>query len=91
MVYTLRELFEFVLRLVGRQCLLVSVPFTVAELQARLFELLPNPPLSTAQVDLLKSDNVLSGTLPGLRQLNIEPKAVEAIVPTYISASRARA
>jgi len=90
-VYTLRELFEFVLRLVGRQCLLVSVPFTVAELQARLFELLPNPPLSTAQVDLLKSDNVLSGTLPGLRQLNIEPKAVEAIVPTYISASRARA
>ena len=41
---------------------LVSVPFTVADLQARLFELLPNPPLTTGQVDLLKADNVASGT-----------------------------
>jgi hypothetical protein len=32
---------------------------------------------------------VASGTLPGLRELNIEPKAVEEIVPTYIGRSRA--
>jgi NADH dehydrogenase len=88
-VYTLRELVGIVLRLIGRRRLLVPVPFAVAEIQARLFELLPNPPLSTSQVDLLKTDNVASGTLPGLRELNIQPKAVEEIVPTYIGRSRA--
>ena len=87
-VYTLRELFEITLRLTGRRRLLVPVPFAVAELQARLFELLPSPPLTTGQVDLLKADNVASGTLPGLRELNIEPKAVEEVVPKYLGRSR---
>ena len=61
----------------------------VAEVQAWLFEFLPNPPLTTGQVDLLKADNVASGTLPGLRELNIRPKAVEDVVPTYIGRSQA--
>jgi NADH dehydrogenase len=56
----------------------------VAEFQARLFEFLPNPPLTTGQVDLLKADNVASRTLPGLQELNIQPKSVEEVVPTYI-------
>jgi hypothetical protein len=68
-----------------RQTALASVsPFAVAEFQARLFELLPNTPLTTGQVDLLKTDNMASGTLPGLRELDIHPTAVEAIVPTYL-------
>jgi uncharacterized protein YbjT (DUF2867 family) len=83
-VYTMRELATIALRLSGRRRLLVSVPFAVAELQARVFELLPSPPLTTGQVDLLKTDNVASGILPDLRELNIEPKAIEDIVPTYL-------
>jgi uncharacterized protein YbjT (DUF2867 family) len=85
-VYTLRELFAVVLRIIGKQRLLVPIPFAVAEVQARLFErLLPNPPLSAGQVDLLKLDTVANGTLPGLRELNILPKAIEVIVPTYLA------
>jgi uncharacterized protein YbjT (DUF2867 family) len=83
-VYTLRELVSMTLRLMSKRRLLMPVPFAVAEIQARLFELLPNPPLTTGQVDLLKTDNVASGTLPGPRELNIEPKTVEKVVPTYI-------
>jgi NADH dehydrogenase len=83
-VYTLRELVSMTLRLTGKRRLLIPVPFAVAGIQARLFELLPNPPLTTGQVDLLKADNVASGTLPGLRELNIQPKTVEEVVPTYI-------
>lgn len=83
-VYTLREIFIIALRIIGKRRLLVPVPFAVAEVQARLFELLPNPPLTSSQVDLLKADNVASGTLPGLRELNILPKAIEVIVPTYL-------
>ena len=87
-VYSLRELVSFALRLVGRRRLLVPLPFAVAEVQARLFEFLPNPPLTTSQVDLLKADNVARGALPGFRELGIQPKAVEQIVPTYVGRDR---
>lgn len=83
-VYTLRELVSMTLRFMGKRRLLVSIPLAVAEIQARLFELLPNPPLTTGQVDLLKADNVASGALPGLQDLKIQPKTVEEVVPTYI-------
>jgi uncharacterized protein YbjT (DUF2867 family) len=83
-VYTLRELVNMTLQLVGKRRLLVPVPFAVAEVQARLFELLPNPPLTTGQVDLLKTDNVGSGSLPDVQDLNIQPKTVEEVIPTYI-------
>ena len=83
-VYTLHELVTMTLHLMRKRRLLIPVPFAVTEIQARLFELLPNPPLTTGQVDLLKADNVVSGTLPGFRELNIQPKTVEEVVPTYI-------
>jgi uncharacterized protein YbjT (DUF2867 family) len=83
-VYTLRELVEVTLRLIGRRRLLVPVPFATADVLARLFELLPSPPLTTGQVDLLRMDSVTSGTLPGLQDLDIQPKGVEEVVPTYI-------
>jgi len=88
-VYTLRELVGITLRLIGRRRLLVPVPFAIAEVLARLFEFLPSPPLTTGQVDLLRVDNVASGTLPGLQDLDIQPKAVEEVVPTYIRRPRA--
>jgi uncharacterized protein YbjT (DUF2867 family) len=83
-VYTLHELVRMTLHIMGKQRLLIPVPFAVAEMQARLFELLPNPPLTTGQVDLLKADNLATGTLPGLQELKIQPKMVEEVVPTYI-------
>jgi uncharacterized protein YbjT (DUF2867 family) len=87
-VYTLRELVSFALRLIDKRRLLVPLPFAVAEIQARLFELLPSPPLTTSQVDLLRVDSLASGALPGFRDLDIRPKAVEDIVPTYIGRLR---
>ena len=83
-VYTLRELVRFALRLIDKRRLLVPLPFAVAGMQARFFELLPRPPLTTSQVDLLRVDNLASGALPGFRDLDIRPRAVEDIVPTYI-------
>jgi NADH dehydrogenase len=79
-----------VLRLVDRRRLLVPVPFAVAEVQARLFEFLPSPPLTISQVDLLRRDNLASGELPGLSELGIRAKAIEDIVPTYVGRLRMR-
>jgi uncharacterized protein YbjT (DUF2867 family) len=86
-VYTLRDLVKFTLRVVDKRRLLMPLPFTVAEIQARLFELLPSPPLTTSQVDLLKADSVASGALPGLPELNIRAKEIEEVVSTYIGRS----
>src|SRR4030095_6959703 len=81
-VYTWRELFGIALRLLGRRGLLLPVPFAVAGMLARLFGPLPSPPLTIGQVDLLKSDNVSGGHLPGLRDLDIQPTSVEEVLPT---------
>jgi NADH dehydrogenase len=89
-VYTLYELVKMTLELMGKRRFLVPIPFAVAEVQARLFELLPKPPLTTAQVDLLKTDNVASGDLPDIQDLEIQPKTVEEVIPTYIGSREPR-
>ena len=83
-VYTLRELTNMVLRLSGKRRVLLPIPFALAEIQARAFEFLPNPPLTISQVDLLKEDNVANGNLPGFHELDIRPASVEEVVPTYL-------
>ena len=83
-VYTFRELMEILLEQMGSRRLLVPLPFIAAEAQAYVLEWLPKPPLTRDQVALLKSDNVLGGQESGLRDLGIEPTALESVLPTYI-------
>jgi NADH dehydrogenase len=87
-VMSFRELMEFTLRTVDRKRLLIPLPWSVARVQAMILELLPKPLLTTDQVELLRTDNVVSAeasaeqrTLPGL---GITPRGIEAIVPTYL-------
>jgi uncharacterized protein YbjT (DUF2867 family) len=87
-VYTFRELMELLLAEIGRKRRLVPVSFKLASLQARFFELLPNPMLTRDQVELLKRDNVVGDGTPGLPELGIEPTAVETIIPTYLDRFR---
>jgi NADH dehydrogenase len=86
--YTMRELVVFTLRLAAKRRLLMTIPFAIADVLARLLEFLPSPPLTTSQVDLLKADNIAGGALPGFQDLGIDPEAVEEVVPTYIGRSR---
>lgn len=83
--YSFRDLLDFIRRQVGvpRRCLM-PIPFPLAMIQATFMELLPGKPLTRDQVRLLRRDNVVSGTLPGLADLGIAPKAVELVVPTYL-------
>jgi uncharacterized protein YbjT (DUF2867 family) len=87
-VYTLRALTELLLGEIRRKRLLVDLPYGLASLQARLMSLLPNPPLTPDQVEMLKHDNtVLSGALT-LEMLGIVPTAVEAVLPSYLDRFR---
>jgi uncharacterized protein YbjT (DUF2867 family) len=83
-VYSFRQLMEYILAQIERNRLLVPLPYEIASFEARFLELLPNPLLTRDQVEMLKHDNVVSSGMPGLKELGIEPTAVEAIVPTYL-------
>jgi NADH dehydrogenase len=86
--YSFRELMMLLLAEIGINRLLVTVPWGLASMQARFAEFLPGPPLTRDQVELLKQDNVLSGSAPGLADLGIQPAAPELILPTFMDRFR---
>ncbi len=83
-IYSFRELMQVVLAQTGRRRLLLPLPFGLAKAEAALLQLLPTPPLTMDQVELLKSDNVVSDGAPGLGDLDVAPTSVDAIVPGYL-------
>jgi uncharacterized protein YbjT (DUF2867 family) len=87
-VYTFRELIELVLGEIRRKRSLVDLPFGLAAIQARLMSILPNPPLTPDQVELLKRDNVVSSGALTLAALGITPTAVEGVLPSYLDRFR---
>jgi hypothetical protein len=50
--------------------------------------LLPKPPLTPDQVEMLRRDNIVTSGALDLGTLGIEPTAVEAILPTYLDRFR---
>jgi uncharacterized protein YbjT (DUF2867 family) len=87
-VYTFRALIELLLAEIRRKRLLLDIPFGLAAFQARLMSLLPSPPLTPDQVELLKRDNVVSSGALTLAALDIAPTPVEAILPSYLDRFR---
>ena len=87
-VRTFKQLMEYVLAVTERKRLLMSLPFPLAKLQATFLQFLPKPPLTPDQVELLKSDNVVSdvATRQGrtLKGLGIDATGMETVVPTYL-------
>jgi len=87
-VRTFRELMQFVLTTIERKRLLVSLPFFMARAQATFLQYFPKPVLTPDQVELLRSDNVVSQAATSeartLQGLGIDPAPIEAIVPSYL-------
>lgn len=86
--YTFEALLRYMLDVIGRRRLLVNLPFAVAAVQARLFELLPNPPLTRDQLALLKTDNVVAEDALTLDDLGLTPTPIELVVPSYLARYR---
>ena len=87
-IYSFRELIELLLAEIRRKRLLLDLPFGLAAFQARLMAILPNPPLTPDQVELLKRDNVVSSGAMSMAALGLTPTAVEGILPTYLDRFR---
>ena len=80
LVYRYRDLIPLVLKETGRSRILVPVPFFVWHTLARLLMLLPNPPLTTDAVTLMRRDNVVGAGVPTFVDLALVPTALEPIL-----------
>ena len=87
-IYTFRQALELVLNEIRRKRPFVDLPFGLAALQARLMAILPSPPLTPDQVELLKSDNIVSSGALTLASLGLTPTPAEVVLPTYLDRFR---
>jgi NADH dehydrogenase len=87
-IYTFRALLELMLAEMRRKRWFIDLPFPVATALAYAMSLLPRPPLTPDQVEMLRRDNVVSSGALTLGTLGIDPVAVEAILPSYLERFR---
>jgi len=92
-VLTFKQCMEELLTVIDRKRILAPVPWWVANLQASILGLLPNPLLTKDQVLQLREHNIVSDqaarenrTLAGLA---IQPQSIGTILPSYLWRFRA--
>jgi NADH dehydrogenase len=87
-VFSFKQLMEFTLETIGRKRLLVPVPWPIAKVMGTVMGLLPFAPLTADQVELLKTDNVVSEAAAhegrDLKGLGIAGHSIQGIVPSYL-------
>ncbi|SDI78895.1 NADH dehydrogenase [Bradyrhizobium lablabi] len=93
-VLTMREIMEIILAITERNRMLIPLPFGLAKLQALFLQFAPGAlKLTPDQVELLRSDNVVSDAAKAasltLEGLGIAPDSMEAIAPQYLWRFRA--
>jgi uncharacterized protein YbjT (DUF2867 family) len=76
-VYSYEELLRTIARMAGLRPVLMRTPFGLWDAVASLAEILPQPPLTRNQVELMQIDTTASDNLPGLRELGISPRSLE--------------
>ena len=59
-VLTFKEIILKILKSINKKRILIPVPLLIAKLNAKLFQLMPNPLLTIDQLKLLKYDNIVS-------------------------------
>jgi NADH dehydrogenase len=77
-VYTLREIVAMIADATGRRRCIVGLPDALGRLQARIMDFVPGKPFSSDNFRSLTVDSV--GTQDGLRELGIEPTALEPVL-----------
>ena len=80
-IYTYEELLRTIAAGAGRTPLLLPFPFALWRAVGYAAKILPNPPITLSQVELMRIDNIASPSAPGFDALGISPQAIEEILP----------
>jgi len=89
-VLSFRECLETTLSVINRKKSLVSIPFGLASLIGSVASLVPliTPPITSDQVTLLKSDNVVSKQAEAegrtLKGIGLLPTLLISVLPSYL-------
>jgi NADH dehydrogenase len=86
-VYSYAQLLEAVAREAGLAPVLIPIPIAAWHALALVSEVLPHPPITRNQVELLQIDTVSSRDMPGFAELGISPRSIEAILQTMSTTS----
>ena len=76
-VYSYEELLRTIARIAGLRPVLMRMPFAFWNALAGVAEMLPQPPLTRNQVELMKIHTTASESLPGFRALRISSRSLE--------------
>jgi uncharacterized protein YbjT (DUF2867 family) len=83
-IYTYRSLLEIIARHLGKKPLLVPMPFGLWHALAAVAEMLPEPPITRNQVELMQLNNVVSPGVPGFDDLRISSTSLEDTLPAIV-------
>jgi len=87
-VMTFEAVLKLILRETNRSRVLIPLPFFVARMIGSLAQLTAlvgiAPVLTADQVEMLKTDTVVSPDAEGLEALDIQPTGIDAIAPAYL-------
>jgi uncharacterized protein YbjT (DUF2867 family) len=76
-VYSYEELLRTIADIAGLRPALMRMPFALWDALAGLAEMLPQPPFTRNQVELVQIDTTASESPPGFRALGISPRSLE--------------
>jgi uncharacterized protein YbjT (DUF2867 family) len=85
-VYSYRELLQTIAREAGLRPVLMQIPFAAWYALASLAEILPHPPFTRNQIELMQVDTTASEQ-PGFRELGISPRSLEEELQAMLSPS----
>jgi uncharacterized protein YbjT (DUF2867 family) len=76
-IYSYDDLVRSIGRVAGLRTVLIGMPFPLWNALAGATEMLPQPPITRNQVELMQIDTTASEILPGFRALGISPRSLE--------------
>ena len=87
-VLSFKHLMEMLLAEIGRDRLLVPLPFAAAKIIAAFAQFMPKPLLTPDQLILLRSDNVVAQDAKGFADLQLIAEPIAGILPSYLARYR---
>jgi len=90
-IYSYEELLRSIARSAGLRPVLVKTPFAFWGAAAGLAEILPRPPLTRNQVELMQIDTTASNGRPGFGQLGISPRSLDDELKAMLQPAKAKA